>query len=77
MDVGLTVAERIRDLTDEVSRSGGIGFTVSIGVAARPEHGSAAEDVLRVADAALYEAKEGGRNRVACAARRESQTTVM
>src|SRR4029077_9000968 len=37
--------------------------TLSIGVAIFPDHGDTADDVLRYADAALYLAKEGGRNR--------------
>ena len=35
----------------------------SIGVAVTPEHGSHAEGLLAAADAALYEAKSGGRSR--------------
>jgi diguanylate cyclase len=35
----------------------------SIGVAIAPEHGTDAEDLLAVADAALYEAKSGGKSR--------------
>ncbi|WP_108667964.1 putative bifunctional diguanylate cyclase/phosphodiesterase [Euzebya rosea] len=38
--------------------------TASIGIATVVDSGKAAEDVLRDADAALYEAKTGGRNRV-------------
>ena len=41
--------------------------TLSMGVAAFPEHGSAAEDILRAADAALYSAKASGRDRVVVA----------
>jgi len=38
--------------------------SVSIGVAAAPAHGVAASELLRHANAALYRAKAGGRNRV-------------
>jgi diguanylate cyclase (GGDEF)-like protein len=41
--------------------------TVSLGVAAFPEHGSTAEALLSAADAALYRAKQEGRNRVVVA----------
>jgi diguanylate cyclase (GGDEF)-like protein len=38
--------------------------TVSMGVAAYPDHGHTGEELLRAADAALYEAKAQGRDRV-------------
>jgi diguanylate cyclase (GGDEF)-like protein/PAS domain S-box-containing protein len=38
--------------------------TLSLGVAAFPDHGSNKESLLRIADAALYRAKKEGRNRV-------------
>ncbi|RNC73349.1 MAG: diguanylate cyclase [Desulfuromonadales bacterium] len=41
--------------------------TVSIGVAAYPDDGADAEDIVRRADEALYAAKTGGRNRVSAA----------
>lgn len=40
--------------------------TVSIGVANFPLHGKTGDEVIGAADQALYEAKEQGRNRVAC-----------
>jgi diguanylate cyclase (GGDEF)-like protein len=39
-------------------------ITMSMGVAAYPEKGTRMEDLLRVADTALYKAKQDGRDRV-------------
>jgi diguanylate cyclase (GGDEF)-like protein len=44
-----------------------INVTISVGVALFPEHGRSAEELLAAADAALYEAKDSGRNRVVTA----------
>ena len=38
--------------------------TLSIGIAMFPDHGTSAQTLLQAADAALYRAKESGRNRV-------------
>jgi diguanylate cyclase (GGDEF)-like protein len=40
-----------------------MAITVSTGVAAYPDHADTVEDLLRAADAAVYDAKLGGRNR--------------
>ncbi|MFJ7218186.1 diguanylate cyclase [Amycolatopsis sp. NPDC098790] len=69
----LGIAERVRAAVGElnvvISTGGGTvrvsGLSVSIGVARFPDTGPALDDVLRSADAALYRAKEAGRNRVA------------
>ena len=42
-------------------------ITVSLGVAAFPKHGETPEALIRAADRALYQAKEGGRNKLASA----------
>jgi len=42
-------------------------ITLSAGVAAYPQHGEKAEDLLRAADTALYRAKQEGRDRVVLA----------
>ena len=64
---GVEAAERIRHKVAEEIFSGegeSIKVTISVGVASYPENGEDAESVIRNADAALYEAKELGRNRV-------------
>jgi diguanylate cyclase (GGDEF)-like protein len=40
------------------------GVTVSAGIATFPEHGNAGDELVRIADAALYRAKAGGRDRL-------------
>jgi diguanylate cyclase (GGDEF)-like protein len=42
------------------------GITLSLGVAAFPQHGDSVDAVLRAADSALYKAKTAGRDRVVC-----------
>lgn len=54
------VAERIR----AAQQREGLHATVSIGVADTAHNGACATALLAAADAALYEAKRGGRNRV-------------
>jgi len=37
-------------------------ITISVGIAMFPDHGESGNEVLRAADAALYQAKRAGRN---------------
>jgi len=48
-------------------------LTMSVGVAAYPQHGAAGETLLRAADEALYRAKAEGRDRVVVAGLRETR----
>ncbi len=67
------IAERVRRRIGEI-RTSTLASTVaiatdaplsaSIGVSCYPEHGIEVDQLLRAADAALYRAKRGGRNRV-------------
>ena len=65
----LAIAERIRSRTELtlVSLAPGVTerLTVSIGIAIAPGQGIERVALLRIADEALYSAKQGGRNRVA------------
>lgn len=62
-------AERVREAVAE-SPVEGVGIiTVSLGVAACPEHAGSERSLYAAADAALYEAKKSGRNRFALAPR--------
>lgn len=64
--------ERAEELRDRIARltvaaPGGvrIGVSASFGVATWPEHGAGHAQLVTAADAALYRAKQAGRNRVA------------
>jgi diguanylate cyclase (GGDEF)-like protein len=63
------VAERIRSLLKERIFLGG-RVTLSVGIASFPDHGETPEDLIAAADAALYQAKREGRDRVLRAASR-------
>jgi diguanylate cyclase (GGDEF)-like protein len=63
------VAERIRTRLKERIFLGG-RVTLSVGIAAYPSHGESPEDLIAAADAALYQAKREGRDRVLQAAGR-------
>jgi diguanylate cyclase (GGDEF)-like protein len=64
-------AEQIREAVSRLRipvRDRVIGpITVSVGVAAFPEHGEDGHAVLQAADAALYQAKRSGRDRISVA----------
>ena len=56
---------RIQDaVAREAPQPLGGPVTVSIGIAGVPEHGRDPEVIVRIADLALYAAKNAGRNRV-------------
>jgi diguanylate cyclase (GGDEF)-like protein/PAS domain S-box-containing protein len=74
-------AERLRLKIKELTvtyqgRSMGM-VTISVGVAVFPEHGNSPKDLMAAADAALYEAKRGGRDQVAVAARKALEEPMM
>ena len=64
-------AEELRETAKQIhaldSDKSSAGITLSLGVASFPEHGSTVETLLQAADAALYRAKAGGRDRTVLA----------
>ncbi len=73
LDAAGELAERIRSAVAEArfdTDAGALGCRVSVGVAEYAEavHGRGIDEVLEAADAALYEAKRKGRNRVVLSA---------
>lgn len=59
------VAERLRHAISALKINDAMTVTASIGVATYPTHGETVEQLVAVADAAMYVAKRAGRNRVA------------
>jgi len=71
LEAAQTRAENLRLKVKELTvlhqgRSMGM-LTISVGVAALPQHGKSPKELMAAADAALYEAKRGGRDRVVTA----------
>jgi diguanylate cyclase (GGDEF)-like protein len=76
LEDALEATERIRTLVAEETFGRGnqeVHVTLSIGVAEFPENGDTSESLIATADAALYEAKQGGRNRVVRANGRQAK----
>jgi putative nucleotidyltransferase with HDIG domain len=67
LDNTCRVAERIRRETEVQMDTKGIALTYSIGIASWPTDGLMREELIKAADAALYYAKQIGRNRVCIA----------
>jgi diguanylate cyclase (GGDEF)-like protein len=59
----MAIAERIRRRVESFAVEGFGTVTVSVGVAAHPDHGTTLEEVVNAADLALLAAKTAGRNR--------------
>jgi diguanylate cyclase (GGDEF)-like protein len=80
-DAAMRVAERIRELVESTpfehaeNQPGG-RVTISGGVATAPADGEDVDSLLRNADAALYQAKRAGRNRVFAHASADAATLV-
>ena len=60
--VAADFAKRVRAALEKHAPPAG-PVTLSFGIAAYPAHGDSGEALIRAADAALYEAKRGGRDR--------------
>jgi diguanylate cyclase (GGDEF)-like protein len=57
---GVQMAERLLRQLDELEAAGGLPITISAGVAACPEHGQDADELLRKADEAMWRARAVG-----------------
>jgi diguanylate cyclase (GGDEF)-like protein len=70
--LGTVIGERLRVAVEKHTfichPAPAIRKTISVGVAHFPGHGKTSQDIIRAADAALYQAKHNGRNRVCDAA---------
>lgn len=67
-----TIAERVRDLVADANGDSPTPLprvTASIGIAACPDDAATEEQLIRIADGALYEAKRGGGDQVRAAGR--------
>ncbi len=62
-DTSLVIAERLREKVAHTQLENIGNITVSIGIATWPKHSSDIDQVYKLADKALYLAKEQGRNR--------------
>ncbi len=80
VEESFVIAERIRRLVENtVFEVGGaqVNLTLSMGISNFPSHrANSKEELVKMADQALYDAKRGGRNKVGIFAGRSAQGTV-
>ena len=71
VDGAVLVAERLRTAVEagpcELPDGRKVSMTISVGVAGFPAHATAADDLVKAGDVALYRAKQSGRNKVVMA----------
>jgi diguanylate cyclase (GGDEF)-like protein len=73
---GERLRAKMRELTiTHQGRSLGM-VTISVGVAAFPQHGTSPKELMAAADSALYEAKRGGRDQVVVATVKEESASA-
>jgi diguanylate cyclase (GGDEF)-like protein len=62
--IGERIRERVENAEIDAGTAGRLTITVSVGISSFPENGKSQEDLVSVADQALYRAKGEGRNLV-------------
>jgi diguanylate cyclase (GGDEF)-like protein len=62
--IGERIRVKVQNTVIETGQAGRVKITVSVGVSSFPENGKSAEDLVSVADQALYRAKGSGKNLV-------------
>jgi len=72
LDSAAAKAELLRQRIEALSDVHGVRITASFGVASLPETATQANDLIAMADMALYRAKQTGRNQVVTAPRRSA-----
>jgi diguanylate cyclase (GGDEF)-like protein len=64
VDDGRQVAERLRAAVEGLNGPASPRVTISAGVACYPEHAADCDALIKIADRAMYRAKQAGKNRV-------------
>jgi len=75
LEDGLLKAELLRARIEGLSEAHQVSISASIGLASIPETSTSTE-LVAMADAALFEAKRSGKNRIACAPRRAGRSEI-
>ena len=76
LDKGAEKAETIRQRIEALSGQHGAAVSASFGVSCIPSTSNGSADLVRAADAALYKAKQAGRNCVATAPQRSGHKAI-